>query len=198
MMKYYYYKLIDIILFWWYAIQSQILKKKISIFDDHFIKCAIYDINTKKYSTIYDYTNLLWYYYNKFIHGVDLININQHLDNDISNLNNSSVLIGTYFNDDIEHSIILMNNNFKNIKMIDTTTVILYVILNDKYDITHEFDIFNKSLLFNKLLSCNDIVYIFSKFMNKHYYENNNVIKLSTDKDYIEISFKNNEIIKLK
>lgn len=187
----YYYIFIDFILFWWYAIQAQILKKKMNIFEGKFIKCAVFDLDINQYAHLYDYTNLLWYYHDKFVKRLCPIHINEIRPNV------DQVFIGTYYKT-TEKSVIVFNREISEIEKNNEVPNIVYAILNDKHDITHEFVIFGKSLFFNNSLTCNELVYIFSRYMKKNYYENENTIKLSTDKDYVEISFKNNEIIKLK
>lgn len=191
MLKYYYYAFIDFILYWWYAIQAQILKKKMNIFDGQFIKCAVYDLDINQYTDLYDYRNLLWYYHDKLIRKLHPISINEIKPS------YGQVFIGTYYQQ-TEKSIMIFDKDMLEIEKMNDVSNILYAVLNGKHDITHEFEIFRNSLLFNNVLSCNELVYIFSRYMNKKYYEIDNTIQLSTDKDYVEISFKNNEIIKLK
>jgi len=134
--------------------------------DNYFIICS-FIYNKKQYYNIIDINS------NKKL--IDTIN---NTDNDIHyNIDNN---IDNKIDNKYDYNI----NKF------------LYVVLNDKYDITSKFEKFQKYILYNKYLNTFDIINIIKNFFNIKFFISEKLeIKLMIYESLDEIIFKEKELL---
>jgi len=179
---------------------NSLLYMKNKVFEEKIISYGFYDINKKKYKWIYDYDKvyLIIWLYTKY-----LLNIKNHLLNLDTSLDFKENIIFitshiyknkqyyTIFNKEIYRDYYNYLGEYK--------INFIYSCLDDNYDLTQEFNKFKKSILLNKYLKNKDIILTISNFSYKKTKLNeNSILKLMTDNDYIEKQYNNNDILIIK
>lgn len=172
---------------------------KHSLFNEYFIKYAIYNRKSKDFTLVYDYDKfyiIIWLYIKKLlnirIRFNKLISINLQENKE----NSDYIIIGSYFlNKKQECTMFYKNKNIISIKDRNKNkNKFIYCVLDEKYNLTVEFEKFSDFILLNKDLTCYDIVKMIQLFYYNLCTINNSILKIMID-DYIEKSYKEKDIL---
>jgi hypothetical protein len=169
------------------------LNFKLKYFNNKVLHFAIYNKYTEKYLDVYNYDNFFMLLYLYFL-GLEqkLINVNN-----LYFLNNEIIIV-TFIKDNLIYKLITDESAHIN-KLIDLNKKKISInfiycnvyINNDIYDISHYFIDFRTSILINKKLETGCYVNALSHYYKKDIWmENNSILKLMMDNDYIEKVFK--------
>ena len=186
--------------------KNSIISMKHELFDGYLISCGSYNVNEKRYVSIYNYDNTLMiiYLYILYIFGCNihenynLINFRKYVSNDKHNIYICSVLYGNE-----QYYIIIDQNTHLNLPSLNninnenkSTKKFLYVVFDDNNDLTHEFEKFKHFILENKYLETYDIIKMLQMFFyNKVTVNNDTILKLMMDDSFDEKTYKGKELL---
>lgn len=191
--------------------KNRIVSMKYELFDGYLISYASYNINDKKFISIYNYDNTwnIIYLYFLYIFGYnvhEIYNLVYHktyISIDKNTLYICSVLYDTeqyYFIIDKNTQLRLPSLDNINIDDINNKNTnnknFLYVVFDDNNDLTHEFTKFKHFILENKYLETYDIIKMLQMFFyNKETVNNDSTLKLMMDDSFEEKTYKGKEIL---
>jgi hypothetical protein len=179
---------------------------KHELFDGYLISYGSYNINEKRYVSIYNYDNTLMiiYLYILYIFGCNihenynLVNFRKYVSTDKHNIYICSVLYGNE-----QYYIIIDKNTHLNLPSLNNINnenkynkKFLYVVFDDNNDLTHEFEKFKHFILENKYLETYDIIKMLQMFFyNKDTVNNDSILKLMMDDSFDEKTYKGKELL---
>jgi hypothetical protein len=178
---------------------------KFSLFNGYLISYGEYSRTSKTFSNIYNYDNLWYiiYFYLLNIFGYDIYKnysiIPIHYFDTLQSKNIIDILICTLIYNEETHYIMFDAQIYRNLHLIlenNSKNNFLYAVLDEEYDLTHEFKKVKNFIFTNKNLKTYEIVNIIQSFFkNKCTVTSESTLKLMTDNSFNEKTYKGKDIL---